>query len=134
VTCSALIRINAACLLMVAAGAAAGGVLTDPTRPYTPNRSTAAQAATGVVVSAVLSSPERRVAIVNGVAVQVGARVGDVRILEILPDGVRYERQGKQFFSRLTSVAAKVRAAHDATPTATATVATAKAESQEVSP
>jgi hypothetical protein len=60
---------------------------------------------------------------VNGVVVQAGDRLRDVRILEVLPDGVRYERQGRQFTIRVASLATKVR-----------TPARDTAESHEVSP
>ena len=61
--------------------------LQDPTRP--PDYSTvsaqkeAVDATTAWTLSSILISPERRVAIINGSAVQVGDSVGDVKVISI---------------------------------------------------
>ena len=119
--------------LLVAAAAALAGSLADPTRPYLPNRTRAGRVPAEFSVSAVLNSPTRRVAIVNGVVVQAGGHVGAAKILEILADGVRYERGGRQFTIRIAPLAARVRALH-ATKPQTAKVEPATAGTHEDSP
>jgi hypothetical protein len=115
--------------LLFAAGACLAGSLGDPTQPYTEYRASAAHVVASINVSAVISSSTRRIAIVNGIVAQAGTRVGDARILEILPDGVRYERGGKEFISHIAALAAKVR-----TPTATLAIQTKTAETKKDSP
>lgn len=114
---------------MLAAGALQAGSLADPTQPYAARHVRGAPAIAAVTVSAVLTSATRRVAIVNGVVVQAGGRVGDATIVEVLADGVRYQRHGKEYVCHIASLAAKVRAATSKIK-AGPTVAT----SQEVSP
>jgi hypothetical protein len=114
---------------VLAAGALQAGSLSDPTQPYAARHVRGAPAIAAITVSAVLSSATRRVAIVNGVVVQAGGRVGDATILEVLADGVRYQRQGKDYVCHIAPLAAKVRASASlikAGPTVTA--------SREVSP
>ncbi|MDE2349729.1 MAG: hypothetical protein KGL92_14595 [Gammaproteobacteria bacterium] len=52
-------------------------------------------------VSAIFLSAQRRVAIIDGVAVAVGDRIGDLRILEITADGVHYSDHGHAAFAAL---------------------------------
>jgi len=117
------LRIVLAALLLSAAHASYAGLLADPTRPYAVSRSPAGRVVSEFSVTAIFRSELRQVAVVNGVVVQAGDRLRDARILEILPDGVRYERQGRQFTIRVATLAIKVR-----------TPARDTAESHEVSP
>jgi sRNA-binding protein len=114
---------------MLAAGALQAGSLADPTQPYAARHVRGAPAIAAVTVSAVLTSATRRVAIVNGVVVQAGGRVGDATIVEVLADGVRYQRHGKEYVCHIASLAAKVRAA-----TSKIKAGPTVAASQEVSP
>ncbi len=95
---------------VLAASTAEAGALTDPTQPYGAKHVGGATLLVAVTVSAVLSSATRRVAIVNGLVVQAGSRVGEVKIVEVLADGVRYQRRGKEYVCRIAPLAAKVRA------------------------
>jgi len=117
------LRIAFVFCMLGAAHSLCAGSLADPTRPYSVSRSPAGRIVSEFSVTAIFRSELRQVAIVNGVVVQAGDRLRDARILEILPDGVRYERQGRQFTIRVASLAIKVR-----------TPARDTAESQEVSP
>lgn len=114
---------------MLAAGALQAGSLADPTQPYAARHVRGAPAIAAVTVSAVLTSATRRVAIVNGVVVQAGGRVGDATIVEVLADGVRYQRHGKEYVCHIASLAAKVRAS-----TSKIKAGPTVAASQEVSP
>lgn len=86
----------------MAAPAAATG-LKDPTSPpavAAPAHATKAHAPPPRV-SAIFLSAQRRVAIFDGAAVAVGDRIGDLRILEITADGVRYSDHGHAAFAPL---------------------------------
>jgi len=85
--------------------------LIDPTRPpVTVHKSGPVNLAEPVVhVTAIFSSGERRVAVLDGQVVKVGDRVGVVTVQEITPDGVRYLRAGRVEFARLPKQAATVR-------------------------
>ena len=120
-------------VLLIGATVAFAGSLADPTRPYLPNRSSAGHVISEFSISAVLNSATRRVAIVNGVVVQAGGYVGDAKILEILPDGVRYERGGRQFTIRIAPLAAKVRV-RDSTKAQTVKVESTDAVAHKDSP
>ena len=117
------LRIALVVLTLGVAHSVCADTLADPTRPYSVSRSPAGRVVTEFSVTAIFRSELRQVAVVNGVVVQAGDRLRDARILEILPDGVRYERQGRQFTIRVAALAMKVRKAARDT-----------AESHEVSP
>ena len=73
--------------------------LQDPTRP--PDyQSVATQnkvpVSNGWILSSILISPERRVAIINGTAVQVGDMVGDIRVISIDTAEVLIQQGNKQ--------------------------------------
>lgn len=95
---------------LLASGLVEAGSLADPMRPFSVARAPQGKVVSEFSVTAVFHSEERRVAVVNGRIVKVGDRLGDIRIVEILPDGVRYERQGREFTIRVASQAVKVRA------------------------
>ena len=126
-------RIAAALISLMSAGAGLAGSLADPTRPYVPLRASAGRVVSEFAVSAILNSATRLVAIVNGVVVQPGDRVGSARILEILLDGVRYERQGRQYTIRIVPLSAKVRTPRS-TQSQTAKVEPKSDETHEDSP
>jgi len=80
-------------LLSTLAGVTEVAALNDPTRP--PSRSSSnrspgivATPATKLVLTSILIAPERRVAVINGLAVQVGENVGDYRVVDIQFDVV----------------------------------------------
>lgn len=73
----------------------AGELLRDPTRPYTPAERKAA-AAPRFVVSAIIVSNDRRVAIVNGRRVGVGGLVDNATVVSIEKQRLVLETNGKQ--------------------------------------
>ncbi|MBC7982330.1 MAG: hypothetical protein H7Y02_00595, partial [Candidatus Obscuribacterales bacterium] len=79
--------------------AASANDIVDPMRPPTATRAVgvkpAAQKPAGPRLSAVLFSGERRVAVIDGRAVQEGDRVRDAVVVEIFVDGVRLARAGQ---------------------------------------
>ena len=125
-------HLKAVASILLAARVVAAGPLGDPTQPYNVKRTPGARVVTEYSVSAVFTSAERRVAIVNGKVVRAGDRLGDAQIIEVLADGVRYERHGRQYTIRIASLAMKVRTNPSKTETARAEPHTA--ESHEVSP
>lgn len=83
--------------LLLLAGSAGAEALNDPTRP--PARAPAPRPGAAVVVarerlvlSSVLISPERRVAVINGRALQVGERIDDAEVVAIDLQQVRLKR------------------------------------------
>lgn len=96
-------------LLGMAAKAAGADRLVDPTRPAAARATPIAAMQDAVRVEAVLRSRDRGVAIVNGQVVRVGDRVGAVRVAEILPDGVRYVRDGQTYVARIHNSSLQVR-------------------------
>jgi len=88
------LRIAGYCLTALLASAAQAQTARDPMRPpgtavAARPRGPAAIRLEGIISGAV------RVAIVNGVVVRAGDEVSGARILEVLPDGVRYSRGGQ---------------------------------------
>lgn len=62
----------------------AWGDLPDPTRPYRAAASRPVTSDSGMLQTTVVS-PTRKVAVINGVAKQIGDRVGDATIVDIRP-------------------------------------------------
>ncbi|MDE2304558.1 MAG: hypothetical protein KGL34_03300 [Gammaproteobacteria bacterium] len=86
-------------------GALAGG-LADPTlAPSAPAPTHRRASEPPPRVSAIFASRARRVAIVDGLPVDAGDVVGDLTILSIEADGVRYRRHGREGFAPLRSTA-----------------------------
>jgi len=86
--------------------------LGDPTRPADYKKQSEAPQAAAVVaekwaLTSVLISPQRRVAIVNGRAVQEGDTVGSSRIVQIRTSEVLLQRDGKQIVVSLLPSAVK---------------------------
>lgn len=99
-----------AALLLTMSAKAAADRLVDPTRPpQAPSPGSEPSSYEGLRVEAVLRSPERDLAIVNGKVVRAGDRIGGVQIEAILPDGIRYVRDGQVRVARLQPASIPVR-------------------------
>ena len=69
------------------------------------------------VLNSILISPQRRVAIVNGVRVKEGDQVDGAEVLEIFRSGVRLKAEGETFEVRMTaSVKTAVSSGRDPEP------------------
>jgi hypothetical protein len=80
-------------VLASASLAVSGEGLRDPMMPpQAPGRSGAPAIATAPSLTAIVEGETGRVAILNGVAVRTGDRVGDIQILAVLADRVRLRR------------------------------------------
>lgn len=90
-----LIPVVTMACLVASAGVASATALRDPTRrPVTaPLRSAAAEPAP--VLSAIMGTPESRIAIFNGHVVRSGGSVGSYAIEAVFEDGVRYRHGGQ---------------------------------------
>ncbi|MCP4299333.1 MAG: hypothetical protein GY783_02000 [Gammaproteobacteria bacterium] len=75
-------------------------LLRDPTRPYTASERIAA-VAPRFVVNAIIVSPERQVAIVNGQRVGIGGSVDNATVISIDKDKLILEINGKRQTARL---------------------------------
>jgi hypothetical protein len=82
-------------LTFVASVCVGDEILRDPTRPYTAAERRAV-AAPRFVVNAIIVSPERRVAILNGRRVGVGATVDNATVISIEKDELILEIGGKR--------------------------------------
>lgn len=87
-------------------------VLTDPTKP--PAEISAPPGAAvpeGNALQTILISPTRRAAIINGQTVELGAKHGDVRLIEVSESGVVLEgSQGRQALALFPGVEMKKKA------------------------
>ena len=72
----------------------------DPTRPYTAVEQRAT-ASPRFVVSAIIVSEDRRVAIVNGRRVGVGSSLSGARVISIEKDQLTLDLDGKRVTARL---------------------------------
>lgn len=98
-----------AALLLTMSAQAAADRLIDPTRPPQAPGPSSDPSNESVRVEAVLRSAERDLAIVNGKIVRAGDRVAGVQIEAILPDGIRYVRDGQVRVARLQPASIPVR-------------------------
>lgn len=99
------------CAVAASAAAQAEGYR-DPTRPpVASGRAVAARAPAGLQFGGVVIGGDRRVALLNGRAVQAGDEVGGVKVIEVLPDGVRVSRAGRIEVLRLARGAPPVKTA-----------------------
>lgn len=98
-TCTALLT----AALPIAVATASGLALRDPTAPYQPPRPSAARPAVAqhYVLTAVLVSAKRRVAIINGQPCMEGDRVDGAEIVGIEREQVRLRRGGKDIVLHL---------------------------------
>jgi hypothetical protein len=90
----------AVCALAMAADSLAGD-LRDPMRPPQPRAAQHGLPSGAPVVAALFIGPARRAAIVNGRLVHEGDTLGDVTIVALLADGIRYQRGGALHEQRL---------------------------------
>lgn len=95
-----------ALLVIASSSCFADEVLRDPTRPYAANVP-GKTITTRFMVNAIIISTERRVAIVNGRRVGVGASVHDATIVAIEKDHLVLERNGKRIVARLNDGASR---------------------------
>jgi MSHA biogenesis protein MshK len=96
-------------MLSLTAQAAVADRLVDPTRPANARPAAAAERIDAVRLEAIMRSDGAYVAIVSGKVVRAGDRVGNARIEEILPNGIRYSRDGRSFTAQLDNKAMHVR-------------------------
>ena len=87
-------------LVIVANPCHAADSMRDPTRPYTHHEQRAATAPR-FLVNAIIISPERRVAIVNGRRVGVGDSVGNATVIAIEKEKMILELNGKRITTGL---------------------------------
>ena len=88
-------------LVILASGTAyADEALRDPTRPYAPIKGPRASSP-GFVVNAIIISPERRVAIVNGRRLAVGGSLDGATVMAIEKDHLILETGGKRIRAEL---------------------------------
>ena len=90
-------RVLAAVILASAlVGAALAEELRDPTKPPQPRQSTQQPAAISrYSLDSILVSDSRRIAVINGVSLAVGERVGNATVRRIARDRVLLEISGK---------------------------------------
>ncbi len=85
--------------------------VSDPTRPMSYSGPTALgypQAGpTELVLSSIIRSPLRQVAVINGKTVQVGDSLGEYKVIQIVPDGVKMQSQTKVFVLELNPLQIK---------------------------
>lgn len=99
--------ISAALLLALTPGLSqADGPLRDPTRPYSETQGTYASPPR-FVVNAIIISPQRRVAIVNGRRVVVGDTVGGATVIAIEKKQLLLELGGKRITAGLNAGATR---------------------------
>ena len=96
-------------LLTLTAQAAVADRLVDPTRPANAKAVVSYQNTGALRLEAVLRSDGNTIAIVNGKVVRAGDRIGTARIDEVMPNGIRYTRDGRSYTTRLDSKAIHVR-------------------------
>ncbi|MCP5091675.1 MAG: general secretion pathway protein GspB [Gammaproteobacteria bacterium] len=97
----AILRIVVGTTLIVVANLCLGAeFMSDPTRPYTA-RELSAATTSRFVVNAIIISPERRVAIVNGRRVSVGDSVGNATVIAIEKEKMVLELDGKRITTGL---------------------------------
>ena len=100
-------------LLWGIAGSAYAQVLVDPTRPPTEVSAPQASGEQAAVAEAnrlqsIIISPTRRAAIINGQTVELGAKLGNTRLVEVSERGVVLEgMQGRQMLALFPGVELK---------------------------
>jgi len=97
----------AACrVILLCALPASASALTDPTRPADTGAASApADAADTGRLRTVIISPGRRAAIIDGQTVELGAKHGDVRLIEVSESGVVLQgEQGRQVLTLFPGV------------------------------
>ena len=123
------LRSSVFCLLMSVLCPLAAESLPDPTRPPAEISAPAAGGQTAISVNnglqSIIISPSRRAAIINGQTVELGAKYGNARLVEVSERGVVLEgKQGKQTLALFPGVQLKLKGA--AAPTQNAIVKPAR--------
>lgn len=86
--------------------------LKDPTQPTDPGNyygSSRKHSATSWSLQSILSSPQRRIAVINGTRVKEGDRIGPARVVRIRDSHVLLNTGGRTLTLRLFPEAIKVR-------------------------
>ena len=102
---SATLLLFLALLVGTASSCLADELMHDPTRPWTV--SVPGVATNNFKVNAIIISTERRIAILNGQRVAVGASVHGATIVAIETDHLVLERNGKRIVARLSHGASR---------------------------
>lgn len=97
---SDLLTVPAGLLALVLALPVGAETLYDPMRPHSARapvsvRTPPPSVSAGFELTAILFSPDRRVAVINGKPVSEGERVGAARVTRIAPGQVELETGGK---------------------------------------
>lgn len=105
-------RNSLALLLLCVPAVLSAQVLNDPTKPPAEiNAPPGAEVTVGNALQTILISPDRRAAIIDGQTVELGAKHGDVRLIEVSESGVVLEGlQGRQVLALFPSVEIKKKA------------------------
>ncbi len=112
VCCSGMACCNGLALLLLCAVSpvASAQALTDPTKPPTEISAplTRAAAPEGDRLQSIIISPTRRVAIINGQTVELGAKHGEAKLVEVSESGVALQgAQGRQVLTLFPGVEIK---------------------------
>ena len=100
-------------LLLVGAGLAGSAhALKDPTQPTDPahySKTPESHITSNWYLQSILSSPQRRIAVINGTRVKEGDRIGSARVVRILESHVLLNNGGRTLTLRLFPESIKVR-------------------------
>ncbi|MES2212151.1 MAG: hypothetical protein V4490_03320 [Pseudomonadota bacterium] len=102
------------CLVVLMSAATAATVvehkMQDPTRPadfIVPNAGPAASTSKELVLTSIIRSPLRQVAIINEQSLQVGDAIGEYKVVQIVSDGVKIQSASKVFMLELNTLQIK---------------------------
>jgi MSHA biogenesis protein MshK len=104
---------KSSCALLILGLTMSGGAnaLQDPTRPADPGAyfdGAGKHSNGGWSLQSILSSPERRIAIINGTSVREGDRIGNARVVRIQAKKVLLKSGGRTLTLRLLPESIKV--------------------------
>ena len=102
------------CALLLLCPGLAGNAhaLKDPTQPTDPNNyfgSAESRSDNNWALQSILSSPQRRIAVINGTRVKEGDRIGSARVVRIRDSHVVLNTRGRTLTLRLFPDSIKVR-------------------------
>ena len=103
---------NVAALLLFSVLAGSVHALTDPTRPTDPGSyfgSAESHADRDWFLQSILSSPQRRIAVINGTRVREGDQIGSARVVRIHDSHVLLNSRGRTLTLHLYPDSIKVR-------------------------
>lgn len=89
-------RVSLLMLMLLIVVGAVGATLQDPTRPTT--AIVQGEGSYGIIVSSILYSHERHIAIINGEYVKEGDTVQGAKVIKIRPDSVVFRSEQKEFY------------------------------------